>query len=111
MRVGLIGAPTFLAIAALGFVLGPNDMSDGSMSIPSLMVIIALVAGIAMLIFALAAKLLGRAQSGRRRDGSCASGGAMQALARAPTNARLPAPAPPVPHPKRRGARVRSRPP
>ena len=69
MRVGLIGAPTFLAIAALGFVLGPNDMSEGSMSISSLMVIIGLVAGITMLILALAAKLLGRVQSGRAAEG------------------------------------------
>lgn len=66
--VGLIGAPTFLAIAALGFVLGPNDMSEGSMSISSLMVIIGLVAGITMLILALAAKLLGRVQSGRAAE-------------------------------------------
>lgn len=58
MRFGLIGAPIFLAIAALGFVLGPNDVSDGSVSMPSLMVIIGLAAGIAMLLLALAARLL-----------------------------------------------------
>jgi hypothetical protein len=66
MRVGLIGAPIFLAIAALGFVLGPGDMSNGDLSIPTLMIIIGLVAGIAALILALAAWLLDGA---RRRKG------------------------------------------
>jgi hypothetical protein len=109
LRVGLIGAPTFLAIAALGFVLGPNDMSEGSMSISSLMVIIGLVAGITMLILALAAKLLGgcsgRAQERQRlrRILRKARNGAMQARARA--HACLPAP------PVLQRARVRSRPP
>lgn len=62
VRIGLIGAPIFFAIAALGFVLAPDDFSDGSISIPSLMLIIGFVAGITMLILALAAKLLGGAQ-------------------------------------------------
>jgi hypothetical protein len=62
VRFGLIGAPIFLAVAALGFVLGPNDVSDGDISIPSLMVIFGLVIGIAMLVLALAARLLGGAQ-------------------------------------------------
>lgn len=62
VRFGLIGAPIFLSISALGLVLGPNDVSDASVSIPSLMLIIGLVAGIAMLILALAASLLGGAQ-------------------------------------------------
>ena len=62
VRFGLISAPIFLAISAIGFVLGPNDVSDASVSIPSLMLIIGLVAGIAMLILALAASLLGGAQ-------------------------------------------------
>jgi hypothetical protein len=66
MRIGLIGAPIFLAIAALGFVLGPNDMSNGDISIPSLMIIIGLVAGVGMLILALAAKLLDGAQRRKR---------------------------------------------
>lgn len=66
VRFGLIAAPIFFAIAASGFVLGPNDMSDGSVSIPSLMVIIGLASGIAMLILALAAWLLGRAQLRKR---------------------------------------------
>ena len=67
VRIGLIGAPVFLAIAALGFVLGPKDMSNGDISIPTLMVIIGLVAGIAMLIFALAAWLLDGAQRRTRQ--------------------------------------------
>lgn len=67
MRIGLIGAPIFLAIAALGFVLGPNDMSSGDISIPSLMIIIGLVAGIAMLVLALAAWLLDGAQRRKRQ--------------------------------------------
>lgn len=66
MRIGLIGAPIFLAIAALGFVLSPNDMSDGSISIPSLMVVGGLVFGIASLILALAARLLSDAQLRKR---------------------------------------------
>ncbi len=65
MRIGLIAAPILLAIAALGFVLGPNDMNDGSISVPSLMVIIGLVFGIGALILALAAKLMDDVQ--RRR--------------------------------------------
>jgi len=52
---------------ALGFVLGPKDMSNGDISIPTLMVIIGLVAGIAMLIFALAAWLLDGAQRRTRQ--------------------------------------------
>lgn len=67
MRTGLIGAPIFLAIAALGFVLGPSDMSAGDISIPSLMAIIGIVAGIAMLTLALAAKLLDNAQRRKRQ--------------------------------------------
>jgi hypothetical protein len=66
MRFGLIGAPIVLAIAALGFALGPNDVSDGSITVPSLMVIIGIVTGIAMLILALAAWLLDRAQARKR---------------------------------------------
>lgn len=66
MRVGLIGAPIFLAIAAVGFMLAPNDVGEGNVSAPSLMVIIGLVAGIAMLVLALAATMLERAQ-GRKR--------------------------------------------
>lgn len=66
MRFGLIGAPIFLAVAALGFVLGTNDVGEGAISIPSLMVIIGLVTGIAMLVLALAAWLLGRAQARKR---------------------------------------------
>lgn len=66
MRIGLIGAPIFLAIAALGFVLGPNDMSNGEISIPILMIIIGIVAGIGMLVLALAAKLLDNAQRRKR---------------------------------------------
>lgn len=66
MRLGLIAAPVFLAIAAAGFVLGPNDVGDGSVSVPSLMVIIGLVAGIAALILALAARLMAGAQNRKR---------------------------------------------
>jgi len=66
MRFGLIGAPIFFAVAALGFVPGPSDMSDGDVSIPSLMVIIGMVAGGAMLILVLAAWLLDRAQARKR---------------------------------------------
>ena len=62
MRFGLTAAPIFLAIAAVGFVLGPNDVSDGSVSIPSLMVITGIVFSVAALVLALAAGLLDRAQ-------------------------------------------------
>ena len=67
MRIGMIGAPIFLAIAAMGFVLGPSDMSNGDISIPSLMVIIGLAAGVAMLILAFAAKLLDNGQRRKRQ--------------------------------------------
>ena len=66
VRFGLICAPIFLAVAALGFVLGPSDVGDGNVSIPSLMVIIGIVTGCAMLILALAAWLMGRAQVRKR---------------------------------------------
>lgn len=66
VRFGLIGAPISLAIAALGFALGPDDMSNGSISIPTLMVIFGLVSGIAMLILAAAAKRLDGAQRRER---------------------------------------------
>lgn len=66
MRIGLIGAPVFFAIAALGFVLGPDDMSNGDISIPGLMVIIGIAVGVTMLILALAAWLLDGAQRRKR---------------------------------------------
>ena len=66
MRFGLIGAPILFAVAALGFVLGPGDVSNGDVSIPSLMVIIGMVAGGAMLVLSLAAWLLDRAQARKR---------------------------------------------
>lgn len=62
MRFGLVAAPIFLALAAVGFASGPSDFSDGDISIASLMVIVGLTAGIAALILALAAWMLGRAQ-------------------------------------------------
>lgn len=66
IRFGLIAAPIFLAIAAVGVALSPNDVGNGDISIPSLMVIVGLVMGIAALILALAAWMLARAQRGKR---------------------------------------------
>lgn len=66
MRFGLIGAPVMFAIAALGFVLAPNDVGDGVVSAPSLMAIAGAVFGIALLVLALAAWLMGRAQARKR---------------------------------------------
>ena len=65
MRAGLIGAPFFFAVAAVGFVLKStgsyNDSNDVS-DILIVIVVIGLLLGGAMLILALAAWWLGRAQ-------------------------------------------------
>ena len=62
MRFGLIAAPICFAVAAVGFVLGATEGGADSVSIPTLMFVIGIVLGIAMLILALAAGLLGGAQ-------------------------------------------------
>lgn len=65
MRIGLIAAPIFFAIAALGFVLqstvGVSDAFD-----PIILIAIGLIFGIAALVLALAASLLGRKQPSKR---------------------------------------------
>lgn len=65
IRIGLIAAPIFFAIAAIGFVLqstiGASDTFD-----PIILIAIGLVFGIASLILALGAWLLGRAQMRKR---------------------------------------------
>lgn len=66
MRIGLIGAPIFFAVAAVGFVLRSIVGDDDSGFDPTLLIVIGLVLGIAMLILALAAKLLDRAQLRKR---------------------------------------------
>lgn len=65
VRIGLIGAPICFAIAAAGFVLRSIFGSDESGFDASILIIIGVVAGIAMLVLAGAASLLGRSQ--RRR--------------------------------------------
>jgi hypothetical protein len=62
MRFGLIAAPIFLAIAAVGVVLKLNGIGGGGEDVPAFMIGIGTVLGGAMLILALAAWRLGRAQ-------------------------------------------------
>jgi hypothetical protein len=66
MRFGLIAAPISFAVAAVGFVLGAFEEGPDSISVPTLMVVIGMVLGVAMLILALAAGLLGGAQVRKR---------------------------------------------
>jgi hypothetical protein len=65
MKIGLIGAPVFFVIAALGFMLGPKDVAKGDISVASLMAIVGLVFGVGMLILALAAFALDAKRSKR----------------------------------------------
>lgn len=65
MRFGLIGALVFFAIAAVGFMLKSKGMYSDSDDVSGLMIGIGILFGTAMLILALAAKVLGGAQ--RRR--------------------------------------------
>lgn len=73
VRIGLIGAPICFAIAAVGFILLAIFGSDQSGFDASILIIIGLVAGIAMLVLAGAAALLGRAQ--QRKHATNGSGG------------------------------------
>lgn len=61
VRIGLIAAPIFFAIAAVGFILRSVLKSDSGFD-PMILIAIGLVFGIASLILAAAAKLLERAQ-------------------------------------------------
>ncbi|MDP3494609.1 MAG: hypothetical protein Q8R82_15980 [Hyphomonadaceae bacterium] len=65
MRIGLIAAPIFFAIAAAGFVLS-SIVGDNSGFDPTILIAIGLVFGIASLILAGGAWLLGRAQLRKR---------------------------------------------
>lgn len=62
MRVGLIGAPIFFAVAAVGVVLKATGRYNDSDDISGLMIGIGILLGGAMLILALVAWRLGRAQ-------------------------------------------------
>jgi len=67
MRAGLIGAPIFLALAVIGFVLKPTGGNNDINDVSYLIFAIGLVLCGAMLILALAAWLLGRAQRRKSR--------------------------------------------
>jgi len=62
IRIGLIAAPIFAAMAALGFMLGATEDDPNSFSIPTLMFVGGIVFGIAAIILALAAWLMDRAR-------------------------------------------------
>lgn len=68
MRAGLIGAPFFLAVSAVGFALSSTGRFDINNDVSGALIIIGLVLSIAMLILALAAWLLGRAQRRKTRS-------------------------------------------
>ena len=67
MRAGLIGAPIFLAVAILGFVLNSTGENNDISDVSYIIIIFGLVFCLAMLILALAAWLLGRAQLRKSR--------------------------------------------
>ena len=66
MRFGLIAAPICFAVAAIGFVVLSTGVDTGGAIVPLLLVVSGIVFGIAMLILALAAKLLSQAQRRKR---------------------------------------------
>src|SRR5262249_46746105 len=60
-RIGMIGAPIFFAVAAVGFVLKAKGMYSDSNDVSGLLIIIGILIGGGMLIVALAAWRLGQA--------------------------------------------------
>jgi hypothetical protein len=66
MRFGLMAAPIFFAVAAVGLFLDRNGIGSGE-DIPAVLIAIGTVFGVAMLILALAAWRLGRGQRGQPR--------------------------------------------
>ncbi|TWT15109.1 hypothetical protein [Reyranella sp. CPCC 100927] len=67
MLVGLFGAPIFFAVAAVGFTLKLTGRYNDSDDVSGLLIVIGILLGGAMLVLALAAWWLGRAQRRKPR--------------------------------------------